>query len=336
MDSLPRPSLLLNNSGHSLLQTLAACTSRLCSLSPLCSTGFICYPWRDCTCCTVCNTVIWRSLTQRCGLGNDGEMTPLYMIPLLLNYTQNRGKRNDDKWSRNVSRGRMKWQDRVGRRVRRLNSVGNDLTLLFSVAPTPPSSCSRTCGLCLSPRQQDSPQLPSQGKIYLSNSLIRSQPRRLSIKQEGKRSHPFTAAGRPAGMSALIRWGWITSQHELTVYMWWDLGEGRGRVSNKDVYCLINRDWPSEKKNEDTNLCLASYIISVCISSIYLHGNEYGTLLHLQSEESSVLMPPGQCALGWLASTLWHLYLTDRLIIGWLNKSCPLGIDFCPRQMIYI
>lgn len=125
-----------------------------------------------------------------------------------------------------------------------------------------------------------------------------------------------------------------------TVYMWWDLGKGR-EYQIKDVYCLMNRDRPSEKRKMTTPIsallsCKCSYIISVHISSIYLHGNEYWTFFHLQSKESSTLMLPGQCALGWLASTLWHLHLTDRLIIGWLNKSCPLGIDFCPRQMIYV
>lgn len=52
-------------------------------------------------------------------------------------------------------------------------------------------------------------------------------------------------------------------------------------------------------------------------------------------EESSILTPHGKWTLGWLPWTLWHLYLTNRLIIGWLNKSCPFRIDFCPRQMMY-
>lgn len=163
MKSLRGPPMLLNNSGHSRLQTAAACSSRLVLLSPLCFTGLIYYPWCNCTCCctccTVCNTVVPRSLTQGCGLANDGEMTPLFMIlcSIFLNKVQTWGEWNEVK-SRSPTW--MKWQDGVGGLFCRLNLVGNNLRLLFSVP-----CCSRTCGLWQSPCQQGSSQRQSLGKI---------------------------------------------------------------------------------------------------------------------------------------------------------------------------
>lgn len=78
-------------------------------------------------------------------------------------------------------------------------------------------------------------------------------------------------------------------------------------------------------------------LIQTFLSGTILRGNRFWTFLHLSTgwREQQILMQHGKLALGWLPSTRWHLYSTNRLIIRWLNKSRPFRIDFCLRQMMY-
>lgn len=75
------------------------------------------------------------------------------------------------------------------------------------------------------------------------------------------------------------------------------------------------------------------FVISVNI----LEGKRYWLLfsrVEWTEQLKAILTLHGKCALEWLPSAPWHLYLTNRLIIGWLNESLLFRIDFRPRQMM--
>lgn len=127
----------------------------------------------------------------------------------------------------------------------------------------------------------------------------------LSITEEDKLELCFPYKKMTCWQTVSDQWidqrGGTTSQCDLTVYMLDEL-----------LHCYIKET--------------CKYHVNFLIS---------GNSPWIQILNCSLWAAYWKCGNGWLPSTFWHLHLTDRLIIGWLNKSCPFKIDFCPRQMIY-